>query len=515
VNESVFPPRLSRLLLPALLIAATLVNLGTFHRDEQGDSIVPILVSLQKWTPFYWEQDRFGMMLPLLASPIRNALWNLLLQRELALLAGLSAIGLMARWAFPDRRVWPWVALLGPTLYLGLVPSPQRFSYLSGEQPYGVSLALGLAALLLTSPGFFPSHRASLRAVRLLAAAGLMVLAHWVNTGLVLALLPLIGFKALFDGPGLAPAASPGRSVGRWLLGHLRGVFGKELAVLAVGASAGYVFTRASLYRATQLNPIPLREWPHAWEQLASTLSLAYSPRTWIFLLLSLAVVGAGVLRLRHSSEGTAVLRRSAALLLAAAFYTLAIGTLKWLKFNEYQPRYVQPGMVMAQVALLGPAVMAFAGGAAWNLARRALGPALALPALAALHSYGAPSLQGPREDLLRMTPLVKDVLATGCTHIAGDYWTVWPAVYLSVLARQEQGEQVPTWGVTFRGSPTSGLALATPRQHLCIVVPFGQEAEAQHWFHQYGYPPLEAYERREHGQVLRPKRLSGSPTDG
>ena len=37
-----------------------LVDLGRLHRLEQGTRVIPVLVSLQRWTPFYWDQERFG-----------------------------------------------------------------------------------------------------------------------------------------------------------------------------------------------------------------------------------------------------------------------------------------------------------------------------------------------------------------------------------------------------------------------------------------------------------------------
>ena len=42
---------------------------------------MPVLVSLQRWTPFYWDQERYGMLIPALALPVRDPLLNLLLQR--------------------------------------------------------------------------------------------------------------------------------------------------------------------------------------------------------------------------------------------------------------------------------------------------------------------------------------------------------------------------------------------------------------------------------------------------
>lgn len=69
------------LAIAAFAVAAVWINLGTFHRLENGDSVLPVLMSLHRWAPFIWEQNRFGMLLPLLAMPIRHPLANLLFQR--------------------------------------------------------------------------------------------------------------------------------------------------------------------------------------------------------------------------------------------------------------------------------------------------------------------------------------------------------------------------------------------------------------------------------------------------
>src|SRR5512147_44240 len=92
------------LVLAGVAIAAALADLGSIHQLEHGDSIVPVLVSLQRWTPMYWDQERYGMLVPLLALPFRDPLANLLVQRALLVAAGLLSVVLLARWALPERR---------------------------------------------------------------------------------------------------------------------------------------------------------------------------------------------------------------------------------------------------------------------------------------------------------------------------------------------------------------------------------------------------------------------------
>ena len=145
--------------LLACCVLAVWIDLGRHHRFENADSIIPILVSLQKWTLFYWEQRRFGMLIPLLAMPARSPLSNLLVQNALTIFAGLAAGLLLARHCVGGRE-WPLVGWLGNTLMLWLSPDDYRRRLLGTSQPYGAALALASAGLLLArAPAFSRAPR--------------------------------------------------------------------------------------------------------------------------------------------------------------------------------------------------------------------------------------------------------------------------------------------------------------------------------------------------------------------
>ncbi|MGB8933053.1 MAG: hypothetical protein WCC48_17545, partial [Anaeromyxobacteraceae bacterium] len=177
----------------AVALAAALVDLGTFHRLEDADSIVPILVSLQRWTPFYWDQERYGMLVPLLALPVRDPLWSLLVQRWLLVLAGLAVPVLVARHVL-GGRTWVLAGLLSAAGLLAFWPARWAFDFL-GSQPYGLSIAVALAGLALAEPG----GRWGSRHVRWGLGLGVVVVAHWVNAAAGLVLLPLAAARAAID----------------------------------------------------------------------------------------------------------------------------------------------------------------------------------------------------------------------------------------------------------------------------------------------------------------------------
>ncbi len=98
------------------MVVGWVVSLGALHKFHCSDTLVPILVSLQKWTPFFWEQDRIGMLVPLLTLPLRHPLLNLLAQGAIYVSTVLAAIYLLARYMLRDGSyglagtpgLWTW-----------------------------------------------------------------------------------------------------------------------------------------------------------------------------------------------------------------------------------------------------------------------------------------------------------------------------------------------------------------------------------------------------------------------
>src|SRR5262245_16351545 len=152
-------------------VAALWIDFSRIHLGQTSDSLIPVLVSLQQWTPFYWEQSRFGMLTPLLAIPFDHPLANLLVQDGVMIFAGLAAIGLLTRF-FIRSRIWFTVACGSSAVFLLCLAEPLRCDYLIA-QPYGLSFSLGLAAILLLE------KRGTWRRWSIVTV--LMLLASWVN----------------------------------------------------------------------------------------------------------------------------------------------------------------------------------------------------------------------------------------------------------------------------------------------------------------------------------------------
>jgi hypothetical protein len=484
-------------LLGAAALAAILVDLGRIHRLEHADALVPVLVSLQRWTPFYWDQERYGMLVPLLALPVRDPFWNLLLQRGLLVLAGLASVVLLARHVL-GRRDWPLAGALAAGSLLVLAPEEWRFEFL-GDQPYGLSAALALAGLAFAEPG--PAGRRA--PWRLAAGFALVAAAHWVNAAVGVALLPLAAARAAIDAREGEPRAA------------VRDRLVVDAGLLAAGLVLGQATLR--LYPALSGHPLLLAEgllppsaWGGAW---AAFLGNAWREgRTWGLALAGCAAAGLALLALPSLRPGLRPeLERAVVLGIAALAYALFAGALRWVADNAFHWRYLAPSAVLvhvAAVALLAEPLARLA-----RTARPAFLAAAALLPAAALAVSGLPSPGRVRTDLDAVAGArTEDVLAAGCPLVAGDYWSVWPTVWHATLVARERGLDRRIWGVTHRTNATVMQWWSLPRDGLRICVPLGEDAQAERWLRAFHLWPVREVERRATVSVRVPAPAREAP---
>ncbi|WP_242345938.1 hypothetical protein [Anaeromyxobacter terrae] len=493
--------RRSAILVAALASAAALLDLGSFHRLEQGDSLIPVLVSLQRWTPFFWDQERFGMLVPLLALPVRDPLANLLLQRALTAFAGLAALLLLARHALAGRD-WPLAGLLAAGALLLLAPAPWLFEYLA-SQPYGLSTALALGGLAVAERAPPGSEGASPAAswtrlpwLRPAAALLLVVAAHWVNA---VAGIVLLGLAVARAGAELLEGA-PRAGVRERLV--------REVGLLGAGLAAGQVFLR--LYPLLTghrlrlaMGTLPVERWPGAW---TSFFGLAWhDERRWGLALVAIAAAGVALLLTRPLRPQLAgALVRAGALLAAALGYALFAGALEWVEANAFHWRYLAPSALLVHLAAVS--LLAEPLARLQRLAPAAGRAALAFVPAAALAVYGAPSLAHVRADLDAATGArTEDVLTAGCELVAGDYWSVWPTVWHAALVARERGISRSVYGITHRSNPTVPRWKGRPPESLRICRPAGEEEHAERWLRAFHLWPVRIVGRQGTVDVLVP----------
>ncbi|HEX5719295.1 MAG TPA: hypothetical protein VF179_24245 [Thermoanaerobaculia bacterium] len=432
----------------AALALALWMDLSPLHGFHRADSFIPVFAGLYKWTPFFWEQNRFGQLIPLFSLPIDSPFANLLFQVGLRLFAVTGSFFLLARTVVP-RPYWPAVGALTLALWIGC-KEIEAHAFMQ-MQPTGQAVALGLAGLLLLE---------SRSRWKLLAGLGLLLLAFWVSLTALFWLFPL----------ALVRRRAP-----------------LVLSAVAFSFGASLLFSRLSIYRrATSFSAADLSDWPLAWRTLAEK-SVDYLSLPLVLAALGL-LIAALVLRRR--------LAISAGLTLLAAGLgeLIVMGTTYWAKHNGWSIRYVAVELLV--VGMLAPALALtlFLEGRPerWHRAANTLGLA-ALLLVTALR-YGAPSPARARAALDRFGAHTDEILAAGSTHLLGGYFRTWPAAFHANVIRWERGERTPVWVISLRSGPTRHLWWRKDWTGARIAVFRGDEAEAEKIRRRYGLPPLRVY---------------------
>jgi hypothetical protein len=480
-----------------------------------SDSIVPVLVSLYKWTPYYWECNRIGMLVPLLAMPFKHPLTNLLVQSGLVLFAAFAVLFLLPRYLLRTRS-WPIVGILASALFL-LLSSRDRLAVNTFGQPhYAVGLALALGAVLLTEVG--PDGRVCW--LRLPAALVLVLLAHWANSACVFFLGPLVALRGLLTAKRATtekngPDGSAAARVWIWIRRSTHRETVLALGVLAAGA-AGCALLR--LLTPVSEDPVSngfmrWQKWTTGWAELAYTTWRDIFLPSWIKALA--LIVGASLaLAVRAvRRQAGAPLRMVLALLIGGLVYGLFMGTLKWVELNHFCYKYMIPLVFFADVAL-AIAVAAPLLGVLRPRTHKVVG-LLAVPALLLLVAgvHGKPSRSRARADLARspwdpdVVTQAQDLVDMRATHLVGSYGHVWMRVFHANLLLYERGEERIIWGVTGRCIPTWHQWGRMPPEDLCvaaIAADLEVNGEADGFLRAY-FPPLTLVDKRRQVCVFRP----------
>jgi hypothetical protein len=440
--------RLSLIVFACTASCAAWIDFGHFQTQHNADSLLPILVSLQRWTPFLWGQDRLGMLIPLLAVPIRSPLANLLTQNGATILCGLVAPFVLARYCVSDTR-WVGVGAVANILLLSM-SVPLLFDWFA-TTPYAVSTVLAVCSLASAE------RESGLASVVSLL---LMQLACWENTAITILVFPLLVIR-------------PSR---------------RKLLVVVSGPALGLVLLHYFVTgSATPTNVSALRDWPAGWMALLSNL--------WRHLdfAIGAALTGAAGIASawwsRDHSERRKEVTNAVVIASAGLVYMLIVGTLNHVKTNEYYPRYSLPFASVVAVAV------SIALLASFRLRQSAVLTCLLAMLIAVDLRYGFPELH-IRKLLNReygvMTP---DVINTKATAISGDYWTVWPAVFHANMYLYERGRHEMVFGLAQRSEMTRSLWLLNGTTSL-IIAKHSERSAAEGYLAGLGQP-TELVERR------------------
>src|SRR3954470_21665655 len=265
-------------------VSAAWIDLGYLQTQHNADSLLPILVSLQRWTPFLWGQDRLGMLIPLLAVPIRSPFANLLAQNGATILCGLLMPFVLARYCVSDTR-WVAVGAVANVLLLSL-SVPLLFDWFA-TTPYAVSTVLAVSSLKLLER----SDNDLSSGIALV----FMQLACWENTAITFLVLPLLAIR-------------PSR---------------RKLVIVISGPAFGLVLHHFAIGSSTPTNVIALRDWPVGWMALFANLWRQLDFKISAALIGGAAIAGAW--RCRGNPARHSELTNAMVIALAGLLYMLIV----------------------------------------------------------------------------------------------------------------------------------------------------------------------------------------------
>jgi len=498
--------------LAVVVFAVVWIDLGPIHWYHHADSLLPVLASCTKWTPFFWHQNRLGALVPLLALPFRHPLINLFVQAGLNSFLGLLAILLAARYVGGSRR---WI-VGGAIAALLLVCWPQTriFNYLIAHHEYGSALGLGFAALLLLSKEDGRRGR-----LRFALGVGCLFCALWVNYATAITLGAVVAWRWLLSGSFGADWRSF-RSAG--LRQGLKSLTEKEPPkTLLMIAGALILWLGLSLLPSYRLDYTKLNLSSSQWTAYATL-----ADNTWRHFLsgilwkewLAVFVVALASL---FSRAGRRALRASVVaagcLSAAAVSHFAVIGMLDWVAQWHFNQRYAATSVIMLQCALAVFAGMQWHAVLGDRKAAIATAGLVIAMAVAIVLKFGPPSPHGVRVIMdTRFGTCTDDVLTSGSTHICGNYLTVWPAIFHVNMVLREQGSRRRVWGITDRSETTQEKWRTIPMEQWKVAVPIRERPRnnVDRFINYFKLPPFEEIERLKTIQVYRLRLEQASSPD-
>jgi hypothetical protein len=427
-----------------LIFVAYAIVVGRSTRHQNADSLIPIFVSLESWSLFYWGQDRFGMLTPLLALPVRDSFINLLFQNFLTV--GFLLSGMIAACRRLNVPHAPLCGVVFAVLLLALEQHLIVLLLLTTNQSYGPALGcFGLAMYF-----FGRSSKLSL-----LAALTLSLIGAWANGGVAI-FMTIFGAALLFV-PEARRFAIP------LLTCALLSVVGHQ-ALQPLAPERQHVF---NIPAVTDMPRLVWTFWTSAYGMLGHRGVLG-TVGLW-----GLAIAAAVA---RREGRWQLVCACLGALVAAAFVYggvmAIFLGGMD-RHFMAAFPIFVAAPIIIVVINV--PPIAEWVP-ASMRPATRYLTLPLVLACLLAQTGLRWPDTV--RRELIanlgmgRHTPFYANRVAV----VTGNYWEVWPIVFAMNLVHERQTGLRPVLPVVFRSAPLqSRLGSVLPPGARVAIIPPGE----------------------------------------
>lgn len=384
---------------------------------QDGDGILTSLISTQKLTWYFWGQDRLLNLIPALAAPIRNPESNLHLQLFLrAFMSLLAPAGVLAVFTRPVRNVL--IATTGAQLIFAFtLGGAALFNIYAQHNPFSSSLVMfGLSSgLLLNKKG----------AMWALLAIVIGLVGYLTNIALIVFTLPFIALCAI-------TAVRPRKQL--LLLGAA------QILMVAIA----YVHAWRYGEHVTSFGVQFSRE-----AMIAGWTSVASHVRLWpMGILLAFASLAAWKVRSREALTAWLVA-------VGMPLAITAMSNLAWLQLNAFDIRYY---LVFVLIFATCCAYL-IAAAIPWRGAMERFAPGVGAIFLIATFFIGLQGLSPEPGELIaprwrdQSIDTAKIAVREHASLIVGDFWDVWPAVFMARTYLRDEGHaNYPLYGGAFRG---------------------------------------------------------------
>lgn len=400
--------------LSSFVLAAIIAiwYIGDFHTFHHSDTAIFALSSLYRWTPFAWEYDHIGSLLPLLASFIHRPYMNLL---ALSSLNSFALLGGLVLWvsmiSFHQATLLEsslWVSLLVPLV----MPKSKLFENAAYNYPWGLGFffaSLFTFALQQHLRRKYPKGAAT-GALTLLAFAFLTVYVSKISV------IPLLIVTPALIWQNLNSSAQPGKLARQTFLFYSAPLAGLTLALLIYQTLEVSSEFRSTLTLNLAFVPLTLPSLLKNWASQELTTPL-----------LLLAVLPALLYHLFAGYKQNPLFIYLAFGVMAEAL--IVSSSIRAVR-NHFTGIYLTDLtflLLLLLISTLSSIVQRLESVTArWSLFAVAILLSLHLN----LREWNSFSPIGPFAAMERASGATTPALVEAkCDIVAGDYWRVWPAV--------------------------------------------------------------------------------------
>jgi hypothetical protein len=393
-------------------LASLIMTFGSNSSVHDADSLLPAIMSIQKLTWYYWDQNRFANLLPLVAAPIKDAAVNMYFQFFLRNICVFGSIWFVLLLQTNRDHMLERFLLAVVVITLGA----PGFGYFGVAIPHAISCALfGVGLYVLESAGRSNSKVSLVTA----CAFAAFLAAFFVNISLVIIVAP-ISFGCML--------------IGRY--GTMTTI-GRPVTLLTIAAAALTAQAHSSFFEPK--TPSSLRYSPDG----LTIAAKAIVDQLNLQLLLGLALGSLLAASLTYWMQ-----RRRAEISISAndvLLVSVALGTiwlmvnLSWVHKNGYAARYFNVNLLILLV-LFASWCVSLLEEAGWFRYRQFVPGAMAAAAIMAVcWTANFPILQltyisgaaGKETDINNEIPKLLSLIDAGKPAIlVGDYWYIVPTAF-------------------------------------------------------------------------------------